>query len=259
MTTPKSSNDAFGEIRRRAARLGLYGLLANLDKVADAPWVEELLAFEEAERDRRSLERRLKNAKLGRFKPMADFDWTWPKKIDRELVEEIFQLDFIADAANVILVGQNGVGKTMIAKNLAYQAVLRGHTARFLTASELLNDLAAQESSGALMRRIRHFAYPKILVLDEVGYLATSSEHADLLFEVITRRYEEKPIILTTNKPFPEWNQVFPSSTSVVTLIDRLIHKSEIIKIDADSFRLREARERAKERKDRRSRRSRSK
>ncbi len=247
-----ASDDHDPRLRQRAQKLGLYGLLANWEKVASEPWLADLLQYEEVERGRRSLERRLANAKLRRFKPMADFDWHWPKEIERELVQELFQLDFLNEAANVILVGPNGVGKTMIAKNLAHQAILRGYTARFLTASELLNDLAAQESSGALIRRLRRYSHPQMLVIDEVGYLASSSEHTDLLFEVITRRYQEKSIVLTTNKPFSEWNKVFPNSTCVVTLIDRLIHKSEIVKIDGESYRLKEAKERSQERERRR-------
>lgn len=249
MPTAKTANPAEpGDdgLRRRAHRLGLYGLLADWSDVKSEPWLPRLLDLEERERGRRSLERRLRNAKLGRFKPIADFDWSFPKSIDREALDELLRLDFVTEPANVILVGPNGVGKTMIAKNLAYEAILRGHTARFVTASELLNDLAAKESSSALLRRLRHYVAPQLLVIDEVGYLATSSEHADLLFEVVTRRYQERPIVLTTNKPFPDWNSVFPSATCVVTLIDRLIHKSEILAIDGESYRLKEAKERAR-------------
>jgi len=254
MKTERKSDHDLSHLKERARHLGLFGLLAHFDEIGQEPWLPKLLEYEEFERDRRSLERRIRTAKLGRFKPMADFDWKWPKKIDHEMVRELFELEFVADAANVILVGPNGVGKTMIAKNLTHQAILAGHTACFLTASELLNNLASQESSSALLRRFRHYAQPRILVLDEVGYLATSSEHADLLFEVINRRYQEKPIVLTTNKSFTDWNEVFPSSTCLVTLIDRLIHKSEIVNIDGESYRLKEARERAKERKQRRCR-----
>jgi DNA replication protein DnaC len=254
MVTTKTPEGPTPDLHGRAQKLGLWGLLANWEKVGSKPWIEELIHYEEEERGRRSLERRLRSSKVGRFKAITDFDWKWPRQIDRELVDELFSLEFIGEAANAILVGPNGVGKTMIAKNLAYQAILRGHTARFLTASELLNDLAAQESSGALMRRLRHYSQPEVLVIDEVGYLASSSEHTDLLFEVITRRYQEKSIVLTTNKPFREWSSVFPNSTCVVTLIDRLIHKAEVVEVEGKSYRLKEAQERAKERKERRRR-----
>jgi DNA replication protein DnaC len=238
---PKSDS----EIRQQAQQLGLWGLLANWDAVKKETWLQRVLGYEEKERARRGLQRRVRNAKLGRFKPMADFDWKWPKEIDRELIEEVFELSFLPESANAVIVGPNGVGKTMIAKNLAYQAILGGYSARFVNASELLNDLGAQETASALMRRLRHYSQPQLLVIDEVGYLSSSSEHADLLFEVINRRYQEKSIVLTTNKPFQEWNEVFANSTCVVTLVDRLIHKAEVINIDGKSYRLKEAKERS--------------
>lgn len=239
------------DLYQRAVRLGLYGTLAHWNTVCSEPLLRALIEYEEEERGHRSLERRLRNAKLGRFKPMTDFDWDWPTQIDRDHIEDLFSLEFVAESANIVLVGPNGIGKTMIAKNLAYQAILSGRTARFLTASELLNDLAARESSSALMRRLRHYSQPGLLVIDEVGYLASSSEHADLLFEIVTRRYQEKSIVLTTNKGFREWNEVFPSSTSVVTLVDRLTHKSEIVEIDGESYRRKEAEERTRKREER--------
>lgn len=244
-TAPAPSPDDEG-LRERARRLGFWGLVAHFEQFSGQNWLEPLLHCEEEERQRRSLERRIRSSRLGRFKAMSDFDWRWPK-IERELVDDLFRLEFLEETANVVLVGPNGVGKTMIAKNLAYQAVLRGHTARFTTASELLNDLAAQESGSALTRRLRQYCYPALLVIDEVGYLSSSSRHADLLFEVVTRRYQEKSIVLTTNKPFAQWNEVFPSAGCVVTLVDRLIHRAEIVKIDGKSYRLKEAQERRRE------------
>ena len=244
-TQPRKTPKTPETLRRRAQQLGLYGLLTRLDELHDEAWVETLLALEEQERGRRSLERRLRNARLGRFHPMADFDWGWPQKIDRSLIEELLRLDFLEEAANVVLAGPNGVGKTMIAKNLAHQAVLKGASVRFATASEILNDLASQEGGRALTNRLKHYCRPALLVVDELGYLSSTARHADLLFEIVTRRYQEKSIVLTTNKPFAEWNDVFEGSACVVTLIDRLVHKAEILQIDGESYRLKEAKERA--------------
>lgn len=228
----------------RLRRLGFFGLLARWDELRDEPWITRLLELEEDERGRRSLQRRLRSSRIGRFKPMADFDWDWLTQIDRATIEELLRVDFIPEASNVILLGPNGVGKTMIAKNLGYQGLLRGYRVLYVTLSELLNDLAARDTGSALERRLRRYTRPQLLVIDEVGYLATSGNHADLFFEVVARRYGEKSIVLTTNKPFTEWNQVFPSAGCVVTLIDRLVHKAEILQLDGESYRLKEARER---------------
>jgi len=240
-----------------ARKLGLYGLLAHWDEAQGQDWLPWVLEVEDVERRRRSLERRIHNACIGAFKPMADFNWKWPKKIHRATVDDLFTLQFIDEGANVVLLGPNGTGKTMIAKNLAYQAVLRGHTARFTSASDMLNDLAAQQTSGALTRRLRRYCNPQLLIVDEVGYLSYDNRYADLFFEVVTRRYEERSVVLTTNKPFAEWAEVFPNAACVVTLVDRLVHRAEIIQIQGDSYRLKEAKERAaRKRKARSSRRT---
>jgi DNA replication protein DnaC len=233
-------------LKSRVQRLALHGLLAHWAEVADKPWVAELCAYEERERHRRSLERRLRYARIGAFKAMADFDWSWPKKIDKDTALDLLSLGFVEEGVNAILLGPNGVGKTMLLRNIAHQAVLRGHTVRFTTASDMLSDLAAQESSAALKRRLRRYCQPKLLCIDEVGYLSYDGRYADLLFEVVTRRYEgPRSIVLSTNKPFSEWSQVFPNAACVVTLVDRLLHRSEILAIEGDSFRLKEATERA--------------
>jgi DNA replication protein DnaC len=232
------------ELKARLKALGLFGLIACWDQIADKPWLRDVLALEERERQKRGLERRLRNARVGLFKPMADYDWTWPKKVDREAIDELFGLAFLKTGHNGVLVGPNGVGKTMILKNIAHQAVLRGNTVRFATASDMLADLAAQDSSLALARRLRRYTVPLLLCVDEVGYLSYDNRYADLLFEVVTRRYEaQRPMLLSTNKPFAQWGEVFPHAACVVTLVDRLIHRAEVIDIEAESYRLKEAKE----------------
>lgn len=236
------------QLRSRAAALHLNGVLAHWPEAAATDWLPELLAWEEDERTRRSLERRLRDARIGRFKPLADFDWKWPTRCDRGAIEGLMSLEFIAEAANVVLVGPNGVGKSTLVKNVAHQALIRGHTVRFTTAGELLGDLAALDSDTALRRRLRHYAAPDLLLIDEIGYLSYSNRHADLLFELVSRRYEAKSTIVTTNKAFSEWSEVFPNAACVVSLVDRLIHHSEIISIEGESYRLKEAKERSEQR-----------
>jgi DNA replication protein DnaC len=238
----KQPNDPLAD---RTRRLGLYGLLAHWQDLCDQPWIETLIGYEEAERGRRSLERRVRTSRIGRFEPIADFDWDWPDTIDRPLIEELLQLEFVAEMTNVILVGTNGLGKTMIAQNLAHLALMSGNTVLCTTASAMLNDLAAQDSSAALARRLKRYITPAVLMIDEVGYLSYDCRAADLLFEVVSRRHHQRPIILTTNKAFKEWNEVFPNSSSVTALIDRLTHRVEIVKIEGESYRAKEAEERA--------------
>lgn len=203
--------------------------------------LEELARVETQERSRKSVERRLRRAHLGRFKPMADFDWNWPRKIDRAAVERVLGLDFLDRGDNVVLVAPQGVGKTMIAKNIVHQAVLRGATAVFTTASDLLLDLAKQETARALERRLRHYAQPLLLAIDEVGYLSYDNHAADLLFQITSRRYEKRSVVLTTNLAFAEWNTVFPNAACATALIDRLTHHAEILRIEGESYRKREA------------------
>jgi DNA replication protein DnaC len=235
-------------LRARAEALHLHGLIAHWPEVATQTWLPPLLAWEEQERSCRSLERRLKTAHIGSFKPLCDFDWSWPKRCDRAAIDALMALDFLADASNIVFVGPNGIGKSTLAQNIAHQTLIAGHTVLFTSAGQMLGDLAALDSDSALRRRLRHYARPQLLVIDEVGYLAYSNRHADLMFELISRRYQNKSTIVTTNRPFAEWREVFPNAACVVSLVDRLIHNAEIIALDGESYRLKEARERADQR-----------
>ncbi|MCC6531509.1 MAG: ATP-binding protein [Burkholderiales bacterium] len=243
MTTPSPT-----DLRARAQALRLNGLLAHWAQVLNAPWVAQLLDWEEAERARRSMERRVRRASIGNFKPLVDFDWTWPTRCDRQAIEELMGLEFMAEAANVILFGPNGVGKSTLARNLAYQALIGGHTVLFASAGTLLGDLAAIDSASALSRRLRHYAGFDLLCIDEVGYLSYSNRHADLLFELTNRRYEKKSTLITTNRAFAQWHEVFPNAACVVSLVDRLTHNAEVIAIEGKSYRLKEAQARAAQR-----------
>jgi DNA replication protein DnaC len=132
----------------------------------------------------------------------------------------------------------------MIAQNIAHQAVVAGHSVLFLTAAQMLLDLGAQESARSLDRRLRFYASVSLLVVDEVGYLSFDARNADLLFQVVSRRYEKKSLVLTTNLAFQDWPSVFPNATCATALIDRVIHHADVLAIEGDSYRLREAKQR---------------
>ncbi len=214
---------------------------ATQKRLAPAQLLERIVRAELAERTRRGFERRFTRSRIGRFKPVADFDWAWPKRIDKDAVEAALTLEFITAARNVVLVAPQGLGKTMLAKNIAHAALTAGYSVLFVSASQMLLDLAAQDSARSLERRIRHYGRPALLCIDEVGYLSYDTRNADLPFQIISRHYELKSIVLTTNLAFSDWPTVFPNATSATALIDRTIHHADIIAIEGDSYRRREA------------------
>jgi len=229
--------------------IGLPATAQNLDdfiaRATQQRWsprsfLEEIARAESLVKTQRSLERRLRQAQLGRFKPMTDFDWCWPKKIDRELLERAFSLDFISEHRNLILIGSNGLGKTMIAKNIAFTAIQAGFSVLFRNAPDLIADLSCD---SPLLRRRKFLFYskPHLLCIDEVGYLTYDAHAADLLYEIINRRYEQRSLLVTSNRPFQDWNLIFPSATSIATTLDRLTHHADITLLDGDSYRVRES------------------
>jgi DNA replication protein DnaC len=242
MTISNSLSVQLQQIGLRALPAALDDFVAHATKSRWSPRqiLEQLVQAEMSERSRRSLERRLRLSGIKKFKPIADFDWTWPARIERDVVERALSLDFLTEARNLILVGANGLGKTMIAQNICHAAVLAGYSVLFRSAAALLEELQRQTPDGR-RRKLRSYANTGLLCLDEVGYLSADDKAADLLYEVINRRYERKPMILTTNRPFKEWNDVFPNASCVVTMLDRLLHHADVTVIEGNSYRVRES------------------
>lgn len=238
------------DLTEQLRNLGLRHTAENLDDLVAVATkrrhgvveiLERVAELENADRSRRSLERRLLRSRIGRFKPVTDFDWSWPSRIDRTAVEAALKLDFVEQARNLVLVAPQGLGKTMLAKNIAHAAITGGHSVLVVTASQLLLDLAGQDSARALDRRLRHYTRPALLVVDEIGYLSYDNRNADLLFQIVSRRYEHKSLVLTTNLPFAEWPSIFPNAACATALIDRVVHHADVIAIEGDSYRRRDA------------------
>lgn len=189
----------------------------------------------------RHIQRRIKMARFPVIKTIDDFQWSWPRKINRLQVQNLFRLSFLEKKANVIFVGGVGLGKTHLSTALAYQACLKGHSVLFASAIDIINTLSAAQSTGRLKLEMKKYLKPTVLLIDELGYLPVDKKGADLLFQVISMRYERGAIILTTNKPFKKWPEIFNNdSTLTSAVLDRLLHHAETVLIDGKSYRMKD-------------------
>jgi len=201
-----------------------------------------ILDEEIAGRKERRIKQRLKASTLKVEKTIDNFDFNFPAKINKQLVKSLFELSFIKEKTNVILFGPSGVGKTFIASALTYQACINDYKCRFTTAINLINELNASISDNSLLRRMNYLIGLDLLVIDELGYLPVDKQGTDLLFQIISNRYETGSVIITTNKPFKQWNEIFNGDVSLASaVIDRLVHHCEVIKIEGKSYRVKES------------------
>jgi DNA replication protein DnaC len=231
--------DGLKQLGFRANREGLAAFIAHAHKSRFGPTqvLEELVALERRAREATNLARRTRAAYLGKFKPIDRFDWAHPRKIDRALVERLIGLDFVARGDNVLFRGPSGVGKTLLAKNIGHAALVAGYTVRFTTLAAALADLLRQESVPAFERRLKRYLLPDLLILDELGYLPCDSRAADILYNIVSRRHEDRAIVVTTNLAFKQWGTVFPGAACVGALVDRFAQHCHRVDVDADSWR----------------------
>jgi len=230
----------------RAKKLGLYGIMQNFTEVQNEPWLPNLIDKEERARLEHGLEKRIKQTNVGRFKPMALFEWDKAPELDPTDVERLFSFDFMADASNITLIGSNGVGKTMLAQNLVHEAAKLGHRALFIDAARMLADLEKRPTTTALERRIKFYSQPKLLAIDEVGFFSFSVQASDLFFQIIKERYEHASTIITTNLRFSDWHELFPNKALAGAIIDRIVHHNQTFTVDHESFRAFEAEQQLK-------------
>jgi DNA replication protein DnaC len=204
-------------------------------------YLAQLIEGEAALRQDRAVERRLRAARFPVLKTLESFRWDWPKKINRLQVQDLFRLQFIADKANVIFLGLVGLGKTHLATALGYAACQQGHNVLFATAIDVINTLSAAQHRGALKSELRKYLAPALLILDEVGYLPIDQRGADLLFQVISARYERGSIVLTTNKAFKQWPSIFNGDSTITSaVLDRLLHHAHTVLLEGSSYRMKD-------------------
>jgi DNA replication protein DnaC len=227
----------FKEYRMQGLLKNMGNIISNKDLLSSAKLFMEWEKIERTEKKLNLAMQKTGLKKYGQFDSIQEFDWNWPKTIDKNLVLELFNLDFIKEKTNVVLLGSSGVGKTMIAKNLVHVAACSGYHSHFVETADLLDDLVSEEKNGYIRVKLDYYTKPDLLAIDEVGYLSYNSRHADLLFQLFNKRTADKATIITTNHSFSEWGGLFPNAASVNALIDRLIERCELIQIEADTYR----------------------
>ncbi len=204
-------------------------------------YLSRLIDGQYQQRCQHTIELRLKAARFPVLKTLEQFRWDWPKKINRLQVQNLFRLDFLAQQANVIFLATVGLGKTHLATALGYAACLQGHNVLFANAIGVINQLTAAQKQSSLKSELKKYLNPRLLILDEVGYLPIDQHGADLLFQVISQRYERGSIVLTTNKPFKQWASIFNNDSTITSaVLDRLLHHAETVVIEGTSYRMKD-------------------
>jgi DNA replication protein DnaC len=187
----------------------------------------------------RATQNRIRQARFPVIKTLDQFRWDWPTVINRMQVQNHFSLGFIKDKANLIYLGGVGLGKTHLATALGYTACLQGYAVLFTSAIDVINTLSASKTSGRLKQELKKYTKPSLLILDELGYLPIDKAGADLLFQVISLRYEQGSIMITSNRAYKEWPKIFNNdSTLTSAILDRLLHHAETVVIEGKSFRM---------------------
>jgi DNA replication protein DnaC len=214
---------------------------AGQKKWSHMEFLSRLLEGETHLRMDRATERRIQAARFPVIKTLEQFDWAWPKTINRPQIQNLFRLQFVEQKANVVFLGGVGLGKSHLAVALGYQACLQGHSTLFTSAADIINTLSAAQAAHRLKTELRRYLAPALLIIDELGFMPIDKHGADMIFQVISQRYEQGAIVLTTNKAFKTWPAIF-NNDSVVTsaILDRLIHHAETVPIEGKSYRMKD-------------------
>ena len=204
-------------------------------------YLAQLIEGEASLRMDRATQRRIGTARFPVIKTLEQFRWTWPKTINRLQVQNLFHLEFVKKKSNIIFLGGVGLGKTHLATALAYAACIKGYSVLFATAIDVINTLTVAQNAGRLKQELKKYTHPSLLVLDELGYLPIDKAGADLLFQVISLRYEQGSLIITSNRAFKNWPDIFNNdSTLTSAILDRLLHHAETVLIEGKSYRMKD-------------------
>lgn len=209
-------------------------------QLALAAYFAELIGAEVAARKARSARRRVRNAHFPCVKSIDDYDWTFPTRVNREQIMNLFTLGFLEQEkpGNVVFIGSAGVGKTMLGIALGYEACRRCHDVRFTTAMDMVNHLRKAQMDGTLLHAMKAYTAPELLVVDELGYLPVEHDGASLLFQVFSDRYERASTVVTSNLPYAEWIQLFGNDAAMTSaLLDRMLHHCTTVRIEGPSYR----------------------
>lgn len=204
-------------------------------------YLEKLADGEAALRKDRATQRRIQLARFPVIKTLDQFSWTWPKSLNRLQVQNLFRLQFIKDKSNIIFLGGVGLGKTHLATAIGYNACLKGHRVLFATAVDIINTLSSARAGGRMKEELKKYTRPALLIIDELGFLPIDKAGADLLFQVISLRYEQGAVIITSNRAFKDWPEIFNNdSTLTSAILDRLLHHAETVLVEGKSYRMKE-------------------
>ena len=211
------------------------------DQWSHREFLSALIEGEAALRRDRSVQRRIQSARFPVIKTLEQYQWTWPKNVNRLQIQNLFHLNFIGNKANVIFLGGVGLGKTHLATALGYSSCLKGFSVLFTTAIDVINALSAAHAAGRLQIELKRYLKPDLLILDELGYLPIDKHGADLLFQIISHRYEKGAMIITSNRAFNDWAAIFNNdSTLTSAILDRLLHHGETVLIEGKSYRMKD-------------------
>jgi len=204
-------------------------------------FLSRLVEGETLRRKDHATQRRIKAARFPVIKTLEQFNWNWPKKINRPQVQDLFRFSFAKEKANVIFIGGVGLGKTHLATALAYESCLAGYSALYTTAIDIVNTLAAAQSANRLKSELKKYLAPEILLVDEMGYLPIDKTGADLLFQVFSQRYETGSTIVTTNEVYKKWAKIFNNDATLTSaVLDRLLHHAQTVTIEGKSYRMKD-------------------